>query len=538
MNWMSQNAIFLMPGNNNKSVIRIESLSNNVVLFGYTHKKIKNNTIKRDDHALGAVLVTKYGFGRKRPVMSGLLGLISHGQQLVLLLLLLSGTTAAQPTERPVFVYALNQQSLPFEANSITNRAIGFNIDLMRDIADTMNFAVEFRAMPLAQVLQQLQTGEVDMATIISSPERDALFDFAKPHHLSPVVMIVRDDNAEIYRLEDLQNKEVVAIKGGFAHRHLLAGQRNLVTVADIKTGLTQLSAGHHDAMLTLQSIALYQIQQHKLTNMVITGSVGSAHAYSFAVTKGNRALLAQINEGMSILRRNGTFQQLHEKWLGGGRTVEQEKQALIVFFIITLLIILILGLVLWKWKTEETREQLERAHHDALTGLPARALLMDRLEHALSHTRRTGASMAVLFIDLDGFKSVNDTLGHAAGDLLLQMVAKRLLYCMREEDTVARFGGDEFVIVLENIDHVGDIDMIADRILETLQQPFTVVGQQVCISGSLGVSLYPQNGTNADSLLRHADEAMYQAKKPLLTEADRNGRGEEGGIINQHDSI
>ncbi|MFB9847685.1 GGDEF domain-containing protein [Oceanisphaera arctica] len=172
------------------------------------------------------------------------------------------------------------------------------------------------------------------------------------------------------------------------------------------------------------------------------------------------------------------------------------------------------LCLVLWKWKTEDIREQLERAHHDTLTGLPSRILLMDRLEHALSHARRTKAQMAVLFIDLDGFKPVNDTLGHAAGDLLLQMVAKRLLYCVREEDSVARLGGDEFVIILEHLDHVGDTDMIADRILDTLQQPFTIGEQQVCISGSLGISLYPNNGTDADTLLRYADEAMYQAKQ------------------------
>ncbi|MGB5856704.1 MAG: GGDEF domain-containing protein [Oceanisphaera sp.] len=193
-----------------------------------------------------------------------------------------------------------------------------------------------------------------------------------------------------------------------------------------------------------------------------------------------------------------------------GGLKAEQQQQALIIFFATTLLFILIISLVLWKWKTEETRDKIKQAHHDQLTGLPNRTLLMDRLEHALSRAKRTQSQMAVLFIDLDNFKPVNDTLGHAGGDALLRLVANRLLACVREEDTVARMGGDEFVVLVEQLNHVDDISTIAEHILSSLKQPFTISEQQVCISGSLGISLYPQNGIDAETLLRHADEAMY----------------------------
>ena len=461
--------------------------------------------------------MAKYRVNRRFPVIYRLWSILYHSQQWVMLMLFLSiGITTSHATERPTYIYALNQQSLPFEENDISNQAIGFNVELIREIGEVMGFEVKFRAMPWEDVLSRLRNGEVDMATMISSPERQLFYDFAEPHHISPIAIIVRDDNTDIYHLDNLHNKEVITIAGDFAHRYLLSHHPNLVTVAvpDITAGLTLLATGRHDAMVSLQSIALYQVQQHKLTNLVLAGSINSPYSYSFSVSKGNQALLAQIEQGLVILKRNGTFQKLHEKWLGGGRKAEQQQQALMQFFVVTLIIILILGLVIWKWKTEEIREQLERAHHDSLTDLPSRTLLMDRLAHALSRARRTQAQIAVLFIDLDSFKPVNDTLGHAAGDRVLQIVAKRLLGCVREEDTVARLGGDEFVIVLESFDHAEDLDVVADRILDTLQQPFAIANQQVCISASLGISLYPHNGTDADTLLRHADEAMYQAKQ------------------------
>nr|WP_239552552.1 diguanylate cyclase [Oceanisphaera litoralis] len=452
--------------------------------------------------------------------MCTLLNILSRSSQTVIpAFLLLLVTSASHAAHRPVHIYALNQQSLPFEANDSSHQVIGFNIELIRQIGEVMGFDVEFRAMPWKEIPGRLKTGEVDMATMISSPERQLLYDFAEPHHVSPIAMFVRADDTEIYSLDDLHNlhnKEVITIAGDFSRYYLLnlSPELKTVTVADITAGLRRLAAGRHDAVVGLQSIGMYQVQQHKLTNLVLAGSISSPYSYSFAVGKGNRELLAQINQGLAILKRNGTFQQLHEKWLGGGRKAEQQKQVLMGFFALILLIVLMGGSLLWMWKTEDTREQLERAYHDALTALPSRTLLMDRLEHALSHAKRHQGRIAVLFIDLDGFKAVNDTLGHAAGDVLLQMVAKRLLSCVREIDTVARLGGDEFVIVLEHIGHAGEIDLVADRILDILQQPFVIANQSVCISGSLGSSLYPENGTDAATLLGHADDAMYQAKQ------------------------
>ncbi len=166
-----------------------------------------------------------------------------------------------------------------------------------------------------------------------------------------------------------------------------------------------------------------------------------------------------------------------------------------------------------------EERKRVEQsirhmAHHDALTGLPNRALFRDRLSHAMAQADRYHQILAVLFLDLDRFKAINDTLGHNVGDQLLKIAAERLRSCVRDCDTVARLGGDEFTIIVEDIIEVQDAAVVAQKILDTLSQPFNLYGHEVFISVSIGLTLYPNDDENADNLLRNADSAMYRAKE------------------------
>ena len=165
---------------------------------------------------------------------------------------------------------------------------------------------------------------------------------------------------------------------------------------------------------------------------------------------------------------------------------------------------------------TERKRLEAELAHralHDSLTGLPNRVLLMDRLAHALARVGRDGERVAVLFLDLDRFKTVNDRLGHDAGDELLAAVAQRLRGCLRAKDTAARLGGDEFVVLLASLSDAGEAVQVAERIVERLEAPFRVGGHEVRISTSVGIALsQPAEGRPID-LLRAADGAMYRAK-------------------------
>jgi diguanylate cyclase (GGDEF)-like protein/PAS domain S-box-containing protein len=153
-------------------------------------------------------------------------------------------------------------------------------------------------------------------------------------------------------------------------------------------------------------------------------------------------------------------------------------------------------------------------AHHDALTGLPNRSLLYARLRHTVERARRDRSVCAVLLVDLDRFKTVNDSLGHEAGDEVLQLAGSRMRQRLRDSDTLARLGGDEFAVVLEQLAAPGNAEQIAQTLVEQLSIPFTLAsGKEICIGGSAGISLFPANGDGAESLIRSADTALYQAK-------------------------
>jgi diguanylate cyclase (GGDEF)-like protein/PAS domain S-box-containing protein len=164
------------------------------------------------------------------------------------------------------------------------------------------------------------------------------------------------------------------------------------------------------------------------------------------------------------------------------------------------------------------TRKEAEKhlqhmATHDPLTNLPNRSLFYDRLNHALNLAKRQNKGVVVLFLDLDGFKDVNDTFGHEKGDTLLRMVADRLKSSLRESDSVARMGGDEFAFVFENINGRDDAEATALRVLESLSKPYQLNGDTYSITGSIGISLSPRDGEDAETLVKNSDKAMYRAK-------------------------
>ncbi len=166
----------------------------------------------------------------------------------------------------------------------------------------------------------------------------------------------------------------------------------------------------------------------------------------------------------------------------------------------------------------DELREQKNilhhQAHHDALTGLPNRVLFNDRLQHGIEKAKRNKTELALFFIDLDRFKQINDSLGHATGDSILKIVTERLKNTIRNEDTLARLGGDEFTIIMEDLNQRQDASLLAHKILEILELPMQINDQILYVSSSIGISLYPQDDMDAHTLLKYADTAMYRAKE------------------------
>ncbi|ANG64492.1 hypothetical protein A8C75_19795 [Marinobacterium aestuarii] len=163
----------------------------------------------------------------------------------------------------------------------------------------------------------------------------------------------------------------------------------------------------------------------------------------------------------------------------------------------------------------EEQAKLHYQANHDALTSLPNRMMAIDRLEHELHQARRHNELLAVIFIDLDNFKVVNDTMGHAAGDELLAMLGARLLSRLRDVDTLARLGGDEFLVLLPRIQNIDEVKQIATRLLEATSERMMLYSREVIVHCSIGIALYPDDGISAEELMANADNAMYQAKTP-----------------------
>jgi len=162
----------------------------------------------------------------------------------------------------------------------------------------------------------------------------------------------------------------------------------------------------------------------------------------------------------------------------------------------------------------QESELALHAAFHDALTGLPNRALFDNRLEHGLAQAKRHGFTLAVMFIDLDGFKAINDKHGHAIGDAVLQSVADRLQENTRVDDTVSRYGGDEFLYLLMSIDDDKHVLQIAEKIAAAIQTPCKLSVGNVVVKSSIGISIFPKDGSSASELIENADKAMYQAKR------------------------
>lgn len=163
--------------------------------------------------------------------------------------------------------------------------------------------------------------------------------------------------------------------------------------------------------------------------------------------------------------------------------------------------------------RIEQEQQLTHLAEHDRLTDLPNRALLNERLRAGIARADRYGRKLGVVYMDLDNFKPINDRYGHETGDCLLQAVAQRLSDTMRQSDTVSRVGGDEFIICLEHLKTEQDALAATQKIVDSLQQPFQILGQPIAVSASIGIAVYPDHGNESHALLRHADQAMYRAK-------------------------
>ena len=569
---------------------------------------------------------------------------------IVALLTIPGAALSAVPQQTPLIVGS-EQHYPPFAIGHNAETADGFSVDLWRAVAAQSGIRYQIRVEPFHALLQDFKDGQIDvMLNLAQSPERREFADFTVPHVTVHAAIFVRKGDTGIRREEDLAGKSVIVVRDDIAYEYALSAdlRARLVPVATADAGLELLASGRHDAMLLnklvgVQTLRKLHIDDIRALNLI----TGAKQKFAFAVRKGDSDLLARLNEGLALVKANGTYDRLFDKWFSVYELREPSMSDLARYltpFILAFAAILALlvyrrqidrkrarellreseerwqfaiegagdgvwdwnvqtGEVLysrrwkemlgyteheignqmeewssrvdpealpevmaelqayfngetsnylnehrmrckdgsWKWildrgkvvsrdaigkplrmvgthtdisKQKASEEAIwKEANFDALTGLPNRRMFYDRLALEIRKTERAGLPLALLFLDLDRFKEVNDALGHAKGDLLLQQATQRLSQCLRAGDTVARLGGDEFILIVSELDDISGVQRVAQDILCRMAEPFQLDNEIAYVSASIGITFYPQDATTIENLLKNVDQAMYAAK-------------------------
>ncbi|WP_199608915.1 transporter substrate-binding domain-containing diguanylate cyclase [Flocculibacter collagenilyticus] len=375
-------------------------------------------------------------------------------------------------------------------------------------------------------VLQALTDKSIDMVgSIANTPERESFANFSIDYWPTPWSIITLMESAKTNGVGDFSGKKLAFIKDYQVVDKVREKYPNvsITVVEDLEAGIKELKKGNVDGVVdTLISTARY-IQDTRTPDLKLhlvedlpseSGHIGIRNDWPLALTI--------INKALSTITKD-TKKTIFNKWfeikIEQGLSQKEVKE--IAYKVAAVVVVFVVVVLLW---TRSLQREIKRrriaeekmkhmATHDSLTGLPNRNLLKDRLSTSLKQHARREETLAVLFVDLDGFKQVNDSQGHDAGDELLIQIAKRLARCVRKSDTIARFGGDEFILLLNNLNHVNEAQLVADKILNSIAKRFNLSNASVKVGASIGIAVYPINGLTSSDLIKKADDAMYQVK-------------------------
>lgn len=403
----------------------------------------------------------------------------------------------------------------------------GINRDIINLTSERTGLEFDFVAFDNWQVLYNaLLANEIDMVgSIVPTPEREQQLLFTESYWKMPWVMLHPLYYGRQTKLEDFSGKQVAIVKG----YHLISWLRKthpLITfklVDNREQALVALQQERVDGFITSVASATQLLKQENILTLMMSMmddvSIDKSH---FAISKQLPLLREIMNKGLLSITEKDK-QIIYDDWFTVAIQTGLDKNVVLqVGAQVGVITLLILGvIIMWNRRLQveiKRREQLEKrmkhmVTHDELTGLANRVLLKDRLSTAISFHQRQSLEMAILFIDLDGFKNINDTHGHDVGDELLQQVAIRLQGCVRSSDTVVRFGGDEFVILLTGLHSPNEAAYVAEKVLKQMQKEFELSKIYASIGCSIGIAMYPGDGESDIDLLKVADTLMYKVK-------------------------
>ena len=429
--------------------------------------------------------------------------------------------------ENPVMDVAIVQDWKPYEFVNDDGEIAGISRDMFAIAESLTGQKYNFVVYPTwDELYQDFVTGQVDIvANITASEQRRSFANFTSAYWRTPWSVITHKSTDNIASINQLYGKRVAIIQGYQIIKEIHDKHPQIIihVVKDFDEAHELLKAGIIDGILDLMSVSAQYIQDNSLYQFKIhvLEDMGSDNAH-IGVRK-ELVIQSRILEKVVNSLSESDIEEILKKW--HKVDVVAGIKAEVYFRNITIVIALgglICGVILmWNRKLKNEilrRERAEKklkhlATHDVLTGLPNRALLSDRLKHAIEIHARNHKQLALLFLDLDGFKHVNDTYGHDLGDELLIEVGKRLSKISRSSDTVARFGGDEFVVLVTNLADTQLAAKISEKIITDLCEPFELSNATVTIGCSIGIGCFPMSGHNINRLIKSADDAMYKVK-------------------------
>ncbi len=415
----------------------------------------------------------------------------------------------------------------PIEFISSEGDFSGINQDIIKLISDRTG--LEFNVIAFNnwnEIYNALLNKKIDvLGNIMTTKKREHEMLFTDSYWQTPWGIVHPKYDGRQTKLEYFYGKEVAIVKGRYLVSKLKK-EHPLITlklVDNREQGFTELERESVDGFITTITSATHLLEQKNSVNLMISIIEGvSIEKSHFGINIQSPLLKEIMNKGLSTIT-DTEKQAIYNNWFTFEIKTGFDKKVVLKLALKISAVILIVLVIILVWNRRlraeiKHREQLEKrmkhmATHDELTGLANRLLLKDRLSTAIEFHRRQSLKMAVLFLDLDGFKNINDTYGHDIGDELLQQVALRLLSCVRSSDTVVRFGGDEFVLLLTGLHNANEAANIAEKVLIQIQKEFELSKMNTLIGGSIGIAMYPFDGDNDIDLLKIADTLMYKVK-------------------------
>ena len=429
--------------------------------------------------------------------------------------------------DNPVLKMGITKDWEPLEFIDEDGEPSGINLEVIEAITQSAGFELEFIAYDnWSELIAGFRNQDIDLLMgVSSSNNRIQDFEFTDSYWKMPWSIVYRRILGRINSLADLNGKTLALVKGYQLSNWIKVNypKIDIVLVNSTAEGLLAVQQGFVDGFVEGLPVASKLAKNESIVPLEVAVIPDFPTQDSrIAIHKGNQILKSILNQGLITIDEKKR-QEIFNRWFNvnihsGWDKRQVTRIAVQVGFAIFVVIFFV---VLWNrrlHKEVQRRKVLEAqmkhmATHDELTGLANRALLKTQMDSAIALHQRQGLKLAVMFIDLDGFKAVNDKYGHDVGDIVLQQVADRLTTCVRRSDTVCRFGGDEFVILLTSLNNKEEAAYIAEKVINVIAQPFVANQHNATLGTSIGISVYPDDSGNIADLFKLADNLMYRVK-------------------------